>query len=245
VIEWEFSVDKQEDVQVIGWNLAAMSKEDEKAAEKLWKELEGHRARLDEECTGDEVEREAEWCQETLSKVLDAKAKKIRICARSKRWWNGEIKERSCALGREKRRGKRSEAAAHAKAELQRSIRQFKSRMWNEYLLNLRWGEVWRAANFGNPRAGDTVEVLTDREGKQANTMAEKEKMLPGESFPMNYDDQYCELPPAGEAHERITEQLVERALFLQSVKKAPDPDKLCFGAIRLHWRWSKTRIIQ
>jgi len=27
-------------VQVIGWNLAAMSKEDEEAAEKLWKELE-------------------------------------------------------------------------------------------------------------------------------------------------------------------------------------------------------------
>jgi hypothetical protein len=80
VIEWEFSVYKQEEadhVQVIGWNLAAMSKEDEKAAEKLWKEQEGHRARLDEECTGDEVEREAEWCQETLGKVLDAKAKKI------------------------------------------------------------------------------------------------------------------------------------------------------------------------
>jgi len=34
------------------WNLAAMSKEDEEAAEKLWKELEGQRAHLDEECMG-------------------------------------------------------------------------------------------------------------------------------------------------------------------------------------------------
>jgi len=181
VIEWEFSVDKQEEadhVQVIGWTLAAMSKEDEKAAEKLWKELEGQRARLDEECTGDKVEWEAEWCQETLSKVLDAKAKIIRFCARSNRWWNDEIKERRSALGREKRRGKRSEAGAHAKAELQRSIRQSKSRMWNEYLLNLRGGEVWWAAKFANPRAGATVEAFTDTEGKQANTMAEKEKML-------------------------------------------------------------------
>jgi len=43
VIEWEFNIDKQEEgdhVQVIGWNLAAMSKENEEAAEKLWKELE-------------------------------------------------------------------------------------------------------------------------------------------------------------------------------------------------------------
>jgi hypothetical protein len=80
VMKWEFSIDKQEEaetMQVIGWNLAAMSKEDEKAAEKLWKQLEGLRARLDEECTGDEAEREAEWCQEMLCKVLDAKAKGI------------------------------------------------------------------------------------------------------------------------------------------------------------------------
>jgi len=45
---------------------------------------------------------------------------------------NGEIKERRSASGIEKRRGRRSEAAVHAKAELQRSIRQCKSRMWNE-----------------------------------------------------------------------------------------------------------------
>jgi hypothetical protein len=55
VIQWEFSVNTQEEadhVQVIGWNLAAMSKEDEKAVEKLWKELQGQRARIDKECTG-------------------------------------------------------------------------------------------------------------------------------------------------------------------------------------------------
>jgi len=68
-------------VQVMGWNLAAMSQEDQEAAEKLWKELERERAQLGEECMGDDVERKAEWCQSTLSKVLDAKAKKIRICA--------------------------------------------------------------------------------------------------------------------------------------------------------------------
>jgi len=103
VIEWEVNVDKQEEadhVQVIGWNLAAMSQEDKEAAEKLLKELERDRAHLGEECMGDDVEREAEWCQATVSKVLDVKAKKIGICARSKRWWNGEIKYRRGALGR-------------------------------------------------------------------------------------------------------------------------------------------------
>ena len=79
MIEWEFSVDKEQKtdhVQVIGWNFAGKSKEAQNAAERLWKKLEGQRARLDEECTGDEVEREAEWCQETLGNFLDAKPKK-------------------------------------------------------------------------------------------------------------------------------------------------------------------------
>jgi hypothetical protein len=123
VIEWEFKVNTQEMadyVQVIGWNLATMSKEDQDAAEKLWRELERERAHLGEECTGDDVEREAKWCQDTLSKVLDAKANKIRICARSQRWWNCEIKGRRSALGRDRRRGRRSEVAARAKEELQK-----------------------------------------------------------------------------------------------------------------------------
>jgi hypothetical protein len=56
---------------------------------------------------------------------------------------------------------------------------------------NLRGGEVCRVAKFTNLRAGATVEALTDREGKQANTIAEKEEMLRGESFPVNDGDQY------------------------------------------------------
>jgi hypothetical protein len=49
-----------------------------------------------------------------------------------------------------------------ANADLQKSIRQSKSRMWNDYVQNLRGGEVWKAAKFTNPRAVATVEALTD-----------------------------------------------------------------------------------
>ena len=42
-------------MQVIGWNLAAMSKEHEEAAETLWKQLERDIAHLGEECMGDDV----------------------------------------------------------------------------------------------------------------------------------------------------------------------------------------------
>jgi hypothetical protein len=39
-----------------------------------------------EESTEAEVEQEAAGCQEAMSSVLDATAKKIRICSNSKRW---------------------------------------------------------------------------------------------------------------------------------------------------------------
>jgi len=105
IIEWEVDMEKQGEAggkQVVGWNLAAMSQEDKEQAEKLWKERGRGRAYLGVESTGHNVESETEWCQEVMGKVLDASAKKIRICARSKRWWNGEIKEMRSQLGRER-----------------------------------------------------------------------------------------------------------------------------------------------
>jgi hypothetical protein len=89
-----------------------------------------------------------------------------------------------------------------------------------------------------------TVEAITDREAKQANTAMENKEILRRESFPLNEDDHYYELPPAGSAHTRITKQAVERALFSQSVKKAPCPDKLSLSAIWLLRKWDKQRIV-
>jgi len=77
VIEWEVGVDRQEEAdheRVVGWNLAAMTDKDVEAAGKLWAELAKERAQLDAECTVDEVEQEATWCQEGMISVLGATA---------------------------------------------------------------------------------------------------------------------------------------------------------------------------
>jgi hypothetical protein len=153
------------------------------------------------------------------------------------------MKHRRSALGREKRRGMRSEAAARATAELKNTIQQSKSWMKDYYLQNLRGGEVWRAGKFTKPQAGATVEALTDRVKKQANSIAEKEEILRIESFPLNDGDQYYELPRLALTQERITEQTVERAQLSQSVKKIQSPDKQWFGAIPLLRKWNRTRI--
>jgi hypothetical protein len=96
-----------------------MTEEDAKAAEKRWMELPKERAHLDAECTADEVEQEGAWCQEAMGNVRDATTQKIRICTKSKRWWNADIWERRMAVGRDKRRRRNSAEATKAKAELQ------------------------------------------------------------------------------------------------------------------------------
>ena len=227
VIELEVEVERQEEAgheRVLGWNLAAMTEEDAKAAKKRWMELATQRAHLDAECTADEVEQEPAWCQEALGIILDATAKTIRICAKSKRWWNANIRERMMAVGREKRSRRNLAEAAKTKAEFQKSIRQSKRKMWSEYLQNLTGAEGWRAARYTNHWAGMTVDALTNKAGKQANSSPEKEEMLRRECFPPNDDHQYHELPPPGSAHTLVTEQPVERALSTHSVKKAPGP---------------------
>ena len=109
---------------------------------------------------------------------------------------------------------------------------------------NLRGAEVWRAAKHVDPPVGAMVEGITDREGKQVNTAIDKQEMLTLESFPLNDDDQYYELLPACSAHTKVAEKAVQRALHSQSVKKAPGPDKLSIGAVRLLWKWDKQRIV-
>ena len=49
-IEWESTIvkpDEPHNVQVRGWNMVTMSNEDEAAADKLWKAMEGQRGHLD------------------------------------------------------------------------------------------------------------------------------------------------------------------------------------------------------
>ena len=148
VLEWEVGVDRQEEAdhkRVVAWFLAAMMEKDVEAAEKLWMELVKERAQLDAECKEDEGEQEAAWSQEAMSSVFDATAKKIKICATSNRWWNADIKDRTRTVARERTRGRNSEEAALANAELQTSMWRSKRDRLSNYLQTLRGAEVWRA----------------------------------------------------------------------------------------------------
>jgi len=87
------------------------------------------------------------------------------------------------------------------------------------------------------------VEALTDSDGKQANTITEKEDMLKPESLPQDEDNKYFKLPPAGQAQQSVTEQAVLRAPFVMSIRKAPGQDKPTSRAVRMLTQWATKQI--
>jgi hypothetical protein len=181
IIDWVIDVEQQQyagGTEVVGWNLAAMSQEDNMQTDSLWREQAGGSASLGVESTGNDIESEAELCHKARLKVLDATANKISICITSKRWCNGDIELRRCQLGRVISRWRRSAGTAQTKAKLPNSIRRATDRMWNDDLTNLSGAEVWRGAKFAIWRAGATIEPPTDRDGEQANTVTKTSEML-------------------------------------------------------------------
>jgi len=71
-----------------------------------------------------------------------------------------------------------------------------------------------------------------------ANTFEEKEELLQETSFPSAPREAAYPRPPEGSMHTKITTGIVQRALFSQSVQKAPGLDKLNFRALCLLWSW-------
>ena len=82
-------------------------------------------------------------------------------------------------------------------------------------------GRVMESSTIHEPSGRKDREASTDREGKQANTLVEKEEMLRCESFHPNDSDQYDELPPCKDAYTNIWR-------YIDMVTNVGSSDYLC-----------------
>jgi len=100
--------------KVTGWDINGLKSEEEKEnyekAQKYWRDKSLKRPVLNEESSGEELQKEAEWIQWNFAYHLNRCCKKVKVCARSKRWWNEEIAENRRILGSLKRARRRGEA---------------------------------------------------------------------------------------------------------------------------------------
>jgi len=228
------------------------SKEEEenfKKAQKEWKDKSSKRPVLDENSSGDELQKEAEWIQRNFVNHLNRCCKKVKVCARSKRWWTVEIVENRKILGSIKRARKKGEAlqqrVSKQRSNLRRMIRQSKTEMWRKFLTSATRDQVWQVLRYTKPGGQQTTKALRSRNGEVAESWEEKAELIQAEAFlkPLKGVERKAQ-EEGGEMWKKITDEDIREALFNQSVQKTPCPDRLEFKAIRLLWDWDSQRII-
>ncbi len=95
----------------------------------------------------------------------------------------------------------------------------------------------WIALKYTQLRQYHTTPVLRRPNNEVAITMQAKEALVRANAFPKQPDFSRREIRPAQcQAYTWITQTKVQKALFRQSLTKAPGPDKFNFRAIRLLW---------
>jgi len=239
--------------KITGWDIDGLKlKEEEenyKKAQKEWKDKSLKRPILDEKSSGEDLQKEAEWIQQNFVNHLNRCCKKVKVCARFKRWWTAEIAENRKILGSRKRARKKGEASQQQvrkqRSNLRRMIRQSTTEMWRMFLTSATRDQVWQALRYTKPGGKQTTKSLKSRTGEVAESLEEKADLIKEEAFPKPLKGVERNAQEEGGAMwKKMTDEDIRMALFDQSVKKAPRLDRLGFKAIRLLWEWDSQRII-
>jgi hypothetical protein len=235
---------------VTGWKIEEMGEEEHEAAEAEWRKRAVGRPLTSSQATPVEIEAEAEWLSQTLCEVLTLHAKPKRVCARSRRWWTAEISEKRRILGSLKRMRRKNRASVpaqeikEARRELRRIIRKAKRDCWHAFLQDAQGKQVWQALRYTNPRTNAATGVLRDEDGNTATTIEAKEELIVAAAFPPPPADEPIHIPETSDVAEAtVTDEEVERAVWVQSTRKAAGPDLLDFAAVRLLWKWDRQRL--
>jgi hypothetical protein len=250
--------DKREGVKVLrkvtGWDIDGLKSEEEKEnyekAKKIWKDKSSERPVLTEKSSGEDLQKEAEWIQRNFVNHLNRCCKKVKVCTRSKRWWIEEIAENRRILESLKRARRKGEATQRQvkkqRSNVRRIIRQSKTKMWQDFLSSATKDQVWQAFRYTKPGGQQTTKALKSRDGVVAESWEDtKTELIKEEVFPKPLKGvERKAQEEGGEMWKTITDEDIRLALFGQSVKKAPGPDRLGFKAIRSLWEWDAPRII-
>jgi len=106
-LRWDEGEGAKVSRKVTGWDIDGLKSDGEtenyEKAEKYWEDKSSERPVLTEESSGEELQKQAEWIQRNFVNHLNRCSKKVKVCARSKRWWNEEIAENRRILGSLKR----------------------------------------------------------------------------------------------------------------------------------------------
>jgi len=148
-------------------------------------------------------------------------------------------------LKRARRRGEATQQQVKKqRSNVRRIIRQSKMKMWQDFLTSATKNQVWQALRYTKPGGQQTTRALRSRDGVVAESWEDKVELIKEEAFPKPLKGvERKAQEEGGGMWKTISDEDIRLALFDQSVKKAPGPDRLGFKAIRLLWEWDALRI--
>lgn len=150
-------------------------------AERMWRERMGQLPPLDDSSTAEDIDREAQGIRKGLVEVLDRYARKLRITARSKRWWSDTIRERRKSLGQAINRLRRGHGAGQvkeARRALKREIHRAKRECWDRYLQEAQGSDVWNVVKYTQDQRTATSTMGTIRHGTVKSTSADEKREM-------------------------------------------------------------------
>jgi hypothetical protein len=194
---------------------------------------------LDDFSFSEDIESDTQWIEETLANILNQKTRRIRLCARSIRWWNDTFDAKRKAVSQAKRRQHESGGADRLRASrngMKTEIGNAKREMWQNFLSNSQRDDVWRALEFTKPAMNMALPALRDESGNTATSIEEKRQMLMAHAFPLPPSDP-CDddiFKPAGHFHKSISREIIAASIWGQASKKSPGPDGIGHAALKL-----------
>ena len=200
-------------------------------------------------CTKQELDKEIEWFEEKLTKLLNKYTKITQITSYSKRWWNKEVAEARSTWAKDKRRLGKDEDLKEELKQAQNqyfwTIKKAKRECWQRFLQGnsqlsgpaMDKNHCRTALKSTKPLQFRTTPALKHSEGNTAVSMKAKEALVRRSIFPKP-PPSLLDSPviSSGLAHIKITKEIVAQALTTQAATKAPSPDKINFQILQMVW---------
>jgi hypothetical protein len=171
-----------------------------------------------------------------------------------------EVKKERQAFARAKKAWQRGiliqQDLREARNSFYRTIRRAKRECWQDFLMGNEGPSIkdrpdigdtarcWTALRYTTPRLNLATPTLEGSQGQVATTIEEKETLIRETAFPAAPEADLAQIAQPGVMHQPIGIEQVRKAIFSQSVQKAPGVDKLNFRALRLLWELDAPRVI-
>lgn len=251
--------------EITGWAIKETTIEQEGTGHQAWKEKSEKICYVNGN-SRENLDDEVKWISEILTTVLNQYARKVRICALSKRWWSQEINLTRSNLKRTRQQFQRQQVSTEEHKVMRNAyhgkIKQTSDQCFEKWIQgederydipsenpthedtweNKRRRKdederCWTALSYTKDWATNITPVLKGQNGSMAVAIEDEKDLAREFNFPVSpSDDQELPELTPGEEYKTINMDLLHKALSHQSARKAPSPDRINFHAIHIIW---------